>query len=148
MKYRKYPQRDDLKNYFSLPNEIFCLGLCSGEVSVYSYLLYCEVSKTFQCWPSYKTIGNALKMSRNTVKKYVKMLEGKRLITTEYTDVITKKGIKHNGNLKYTLLPIHEALKYLYQRQLEKTTLEQAKLKVRKKLEKHERNAVGKGYFG
>ncbi len=120
MKYKKYPQRDALRNYFPLPNEIFCLGLCSGEISVYSYLLRCENRKTFQCWPSYRTIGCALKMSRNTVKKYVDMLEKKRLITTEYTDVITKQGIKRNGNLKYTIRPFHEALEYFYQKQLKK----------------------------
>lgn len=52
MKYTQYIKRDAIKNYFPLPNEIFVLGLCAGEISVYSYLLFSENRKTFQCWPS------------------------------------------------------------------------------------------------
>ena len=91
MKYNRYPKRDALKDYFPMPNEVFCLGLSSGEIAVYAYLLRCENRKTFQCHPSYKTIGNAVGMSKNTVKKYVDSLIEKRLITDEPTSVITKK---------------------------------------------------------
>jgi len=94
MKYNRYPKRDALKDYFPVPNEIFCLGLSSGEISVYAYLLRCENRKTFQCHPSYKTIGNAVGMSKNTVKKYVDSLFEKQLITAEPTSVITQKGEK------------------------------------------------------
>ena len=138
-KYNRYPTRDPIKNYFPLPNEIFCLGLCSGELSVYSYLLYREDRKTFQCWPSYKTIGNALKMSRNTVRKYVDMLVDKQLITTEYTDVFTQKGEKRNGTLKYTLRPIQEAVEHFHQRQLEVLEREQAKAEAKRRLEDYDR---------
>lgn len=147
MKYKKHPKRDALRNYFPLPNEIFALGLCSGEISVYSYLLYCEDRKTFQCWPGYRTIGKALKMSRNTVKKYVEMLEEKQLITTEYTKVVTKQGIKRNGNLRYTIRPIHEATAYFYQKQLKKVVFEQKKAEKEKKIEKHGLVCVNKGVF-
>ena len=37
------------KNYIPLPNAIFSLNLCPGESDVYSYLLYCEDRKTYQC---------------------------------------------------------------------------------------------------
>ena len=90
MKYSRYPKRDALKDYFPVPNEIFCLGLSSGEIAVYAYLLRCENRKTFQCHPSYKTIGKAVGMSKNTVKKYVDSLIEKRLITAEPTSVIPK----------------------------------------------------------
>ena len=53
MKYKHYPKRDAIKNYFPLPNEIFCLGLSTGEIAVYAYLMYCEDRKTFQCHPNY-----------------------------------------------------------------------------------------------
>ena len=118
MKYTCYPTRDAVKNYFPLPNELFSLNLCSGEIAVYAYLMYCEDRKTFQCHPSYKTIGQALKMSRNTVSKYVKSLEAKHLITTEPTEIYTAKGEKRNGNLLYTLLPMHEVMERFYERQL------------------------------
>ena len=49
-------------NFFSLPNEIFLLGLSPGELAVYCYLRRCENQKTHQCWPSYKTIGEAVGM--------------------------------------------------------------------------------------
>ena len=109
MKYNRYPKRDAVKNYFPLPNEIFCLGLSAGEIAVYAYLMYCEDRKTFQCHPSYKTIGSAVGLSKNTVKKNIDGLISKQLITTEPTAVITKKGQKHNGTLLYTIRPIQEA---------------------------------------
>lgn len=123
MKYNRYPQRDPIKNYFPLPNEIFCLGLSSGEISVYSYLLYCEDRKTFQCYPSYKAIGSALRISKNTVKKYVAGLEEKGLITTEPTQVYTKDGKRYNGNLRYTVRPIEEAKEQYFQVQMQQAEM-------------------------
>ena len=122
MKYNRQ-NRNALKNYFPLPNEIFSLGLYSGEISVYAYLMYLEDRKTFKCHPSYKTIGRALKMSRNTVRKYVKGLEEKRLISTEPSSVTLKSGKKQNGNLLYTVLPIQEAVEYFYTRQIQSIEL-------------------------
>ena len=105
-------------NYFPMPNEIFCLGLNSGEIAVYSYLMSCENRETYQCYPSYNTIGNALKMSKKTVMKYVKSLEDKCLITTEHTTVTLKSGQKQNGNLRYTIRPLKEAREEFYRRQM------------------------------
>lgn len=68
------------KNYFPLPNAIFSLNLSPGEIAVYSYLLYCEDRKTYQCYPSYKTIGRAVGMSINTVQKYIAALGEKGFI--------------------------------------------------------------------
>lgn len=118
MNYKFYSSQNKEKHYFTLPNEIFCLGLSSGEISVYSFLLRCENRKTYQCYPSYRTIGQALKMSQNTVRKYVKSLENKCLISTERTEIITKDGIKRNGTLLYTIRPIAEAIEYFHNEQL------------------------------
>ena len=123
MKYNRYPKRDAIKNYFPLPNELFILCLNAGEISIYSYLLYLENRKTFQCWPSYKTIGKAVDMSQNTVRKYVLSLEDKALITTEPTTVYTKSGMKRNGSLLYTIRPIQEALDLFYARQMTRTRM-------------------------
>lgn len=67
MKYTHWQKPDPRKYYFTLPNEIFPLGLEAGAIAVYSYLLRCEDRKTHQCWPSYKTIGIAVNLSKNTV---------------------------------------------------------------------------------
>ncbi|MGN0247197.1 MAG: helix-turn-helix domain-containing protein [Lachnospiraceae bacterium] len=117
-KHLNYNFRNTTKHYFTLPNEIFCLGLSSGEIAVYSYLLRCENRKTYQCYPSYRTIGKALKMSQNTVRKYVQSLEDKHLISTERTEVITEDGRKRNGTLLYTIRPIREAIDYFHSEQL------------------------------
>ena len=98
------------KNYFPLPNVIFSLGLSPGEIAVYSYLLYCEDRKTYQCHPSYKTIGQAVGMSVNTVQKYIAALGDRGFISVEPTSVITKSGQKRNGTLRYTIRPIREAV--------------------------------------
>lgn len=120
MKYNRYPKRDAIKNYFPLPNEIFNLNLSSGEIAVYSFLMRCEDRKTFQCHPSYKTIGKALKMSQNTVRKYVAGLIDKKLITAEPTKIRSIDGRKRNGSLLYTILPIEEAVRKNYEMQMQK----------------------------
>ena len=136
MKYNRYPKRDAVKNYFPLPNEIFCLDLSAGEIAVYAYLMYCEDRKTFQCHPSYKTIGSAVGLSKNTVKKYIDGLVAKQLITTEPTTVITKKGQKHNGTLLYTIRPIQEAVNHYYERQLARCQAEMYRKKALARIEK------------
>ena len=146
MKYNRYPKRDAVKNYFPLPNEIFSLGLSGGEILVYTYLMYREDRKPFQCHPSYKTIGEAVGMSKNTVKKYVDGLVEKRLLTTEPTTVITQKGEKRNGNLRYTIRPIAEALEQYYEQQLIRLHEENRRQAALKKLaefdRKHGKSAV------
>lgn len=102
--------REVYKNYFPLPNAIFSLNLSPGEIAVYSYLLHCENRKTYQCYPSYKTIGQAVGMSTNTVQKYMFALADKGFITIEPTSVITKSGQKRNGSHRYTIRPIQEVV--------------------------------------
>ena len=95
-----------------VPNEVFHIGLSYPEISIYCYLLSIEDRETYQCYPSYKTIGKALGMSENTVSKYVRSLEEKGLIRTEPTMVRSKDGRPLNGNLLYTIRPIQACLLY------------------------------------
>ncbi|MFA6812160.1 MAG: helix-turn-helix domain-containing protein [Bacteroidaceae bacterium] len=143
MKYNRYPKRDPIKNYFPLPDEIFCLGLSSGEISVYSYLLYCEDRKMFQCYPSYKTIGSALKISKNTVRKYVAGLEEKGLITTKPTQVYKNDGKRYNGNLRYTICPIGKVKEQYFQVQMQQAHAgADAKFRLEEYDRKHRNKAV------
>ena len=105
-------------NYFRLPNDIFNLDLCAEEIAVYAFILRMENRRTYTCFPSYKTIGRALKMSKNTVAKYVHSLADKRLIELEQTSFTDKNGNKRNGNLNYKVLPISVAVQEFYERQL------------------------------
>ncbi|HBH96153.1 MAG TPA: helix-turn-helix domain-containing protein [Ruminococcaceae bacterium] len=132
----KYSKRDPIKDYFPLPNEIFFIGLSYGEIAVYAYLLYRENRETFQCYPSYKTIGEALKMSRNTVSKYVRRLEERELISTQSSSIFTKDNKKLNGNLLYTILPIERAKQYFYKQQLNKIDQMITDRKRKERLEK------------
>ena len=96
-------------NYFMLPNEIFNMDLSTGEIAVYAFLMRMEDRKTFQCYPSFETIGKAVGIrSKNTVMKYVRMLEEKELIETEHTVVEHRDGTLKNGNLMYKILPIKQ----------------------------------------
>ena len=141
----KYSSRN-ASNYFPLPNEIFNLSLSSGEISVYSFLMSCEDRKTFQCHPSYKTIGRALQMSPNTVRKYIDGLREKQLISTETTQVTLKNGHKRNGNLCYTIRPLEEAVRYHYEQQMIRLDEEAQRQNAIKKLadydKKHGRAVV------
>ena len=124
--------QEKLKRRFTLPNELFSLELNSAEISIYAYLLYCEDRKTHQCWPSYKTISKAVDLSLKTVKKYVTELVEKGLISTENTTVITKKGIKRNGSLRYTIRPIKEAVELHEQQKLHQLELDTARWNAQK----------------
>ena len=135
MKYKQWSKRDPIKNYFQLPNEIFLLGLSPGALAVYSYLLYCEDRKTYQCYPSYTSIGKSVSMSVNTVRKYVAELEEQGLVVTEATSIITKDGRKRNGSLRYTILPIQNAVDLYNQRQLRHLEETTERMRVGKKLE-------------
>ena len=84
--FQRWPKRDPNKHYYLVPNEVFNLGLSSHEIAVYNYLLRCEDRRTYQCHPSYRTIGRAVQLSENTVRKYVAGLEEKGLIRTEPID--------------------------------------------------------------
>ena len=135
-----------LDKFFPVPNMIFNLGLDGGEILVYLYLMYCEDRKTFQCYPGYKTIGSAVGMSVNTVRKYVQSLEKKRLITTEWTMVRTKSGKAHNGTLKYTIRPIQEAIDYYEEIQMKRLYAEAARRRAEEALAKYDekhRNRAG-----
>ena len=118
MKYYPYPKTDPVKDYIPIPKQITKLGLNSGEIAVYTCLMDLENRITYQCYPSYKTIGKAIGMSENTVKKYVDSLVEKKLITVEPTKVRLKNGKVRNGNLLYTIRPIWEAVEYYYEQQL------------------------------
>ena len=91
--YKIWPKRDPNKNYFQVPNEVFHIGLSYPEI----YLLSLEGTETYQCYPSYKTIGKALGMCENTVSKYVRSLEEKGLIRIEPTMLRSKDGRSFNG---------------------------------------------------
>lgn len=106
-----------VKNFFPMPNLIFSLGLSGAEMALYMYLMYIEDREKHTCHPSFKTIGKALKMSKGTVKKYVDSLVEKQMIGVEHTNIVTKSGIKRNGTLLYTILPIQNALDYYNEQQ-------------------------------
>ena len=125
-------------NFFSLPNEIFLWGLTTGELAVYSFLRRCEDRKTRQCWPSIKTIGKAVNMSENTVRKCSRKLEERGIIATETTEVTTKAGEKRNGNLRFTLRPIQEVIDEYYDRQMEELELAAERQRVAKLLAERE----------
>ena len=120
-------------HFFPLPNAIFHLGLSAEEIATYAYLLYCENRKTFQCFPSYTTIGNAIGKSRNSVKKYVDGLRDKGLIKTEPTKKIAKDGAVLNGNLLYTILPIQNAIDVYNETQMYHAKIEFERQKVRRR---------------
>ncbi len=71
MRYYDPKRRDNPGDFFPMPKAVFRLGLDYGEIALLAFLMYCEDRKTFTCHPSYATIGSALGMSNNTVKKYV-----------------------------------------------------------------------------
>ena len=142
MMYRHWQKRDPAKYYFMVPNEVFSLGLNSGELSIYSYLLRCEDRRTYKCHPSYRTIGRAVGLSENTVRKYVSSLEEKGLIHAEPSRITTRDGRVRNGSLIYTIRPVREEVELYHQRQLLYAAEEAEKARVKKRLEQLEQEKL------
>lgn len=142
MKYYHNTQ-DQPGEFFPMPKSIFRLGLTSGEILVYAYLMYCEDRKTYQCHPSYATIGDAIGCSKNSVRKYVQGLERKGLITTERTSVRTKDGRTHNGSLRYTLLPLGPVEEAYFERTLKLHKSNMATQTAFEKLERKQNRKKG-----
>ena len=129
MKRSLWPTRDSVKDYFPLPKEIFSLGLSTAEIAIYAFLLFCEDRQTFQYWPSYRKISEAVGLSPNTICKHIRSLEERDLLVTEPTQVTTKDGRKRNGNLRFIIRPIQFALQQDYDRQMQKLTEDAARRK-------------------
>ena len=116
---------EHVKNCFPVPNILLDMDLPASAVAVYLYLLRSADRKTNQCHPSEATIAKRLHLSRNTVAKYVRLLEERGLIITEHTKIITKNDIKKNGSLLYTIIPLQKVMEQHYEQQfnaLERTT--------------------------
>ena len=124
------------QNYFPLPNAVFDLDLTDGEILVYAFLLRCEDRRTYQCHPSYTTIGRAIGKSVNSVRKYVQGLTQKGLITTEHTQIVTKSGETRNGTLLYTILPIQQVMDRQFEKQMTLAMMESRKQEIQEKLRK------------
>ena len=92
------------KNYFTIPNEIFSLGLDASEIAVYAYLRCLENRSTYQCWPSYATIGNAVGISRNTVRKYKREHQCLKTAPQYTKKKLRKVSIAISGELWYLCL--------------------------------------------
>lgn len=136
MSYNFLNQQHKLKNQFVLPNYVMQLDLSATALAIYCYLMYIEDRETYQCYPSYKTIGKALDIkSVNTVSKYVRELEDKCLIYTEPTEIVLKNGKKRNGNLKYTIRPIQDAVDYFHSRQMKKFEEDTARENVKRMID-------------
>lgn len=122
------------EKFFSLPDEVFHLDLGCAAIAIYAFLLYRENRKTYQCTLSYKTIGQAIGASNNTVRKYVLELEAAGLIATNRTVVLDANGKERNGSLRYTILPVQNAVELYHQRQLAALDAAAERQRVKKRL--------------
>ena len=109
-----------MNNCTILPNEIFQIHLSANALAIYSYLRRLADPDTHQCWPSYANIAATFGCSTRTVAKYVAELCEAGLVDIEPTSVTTADGLKWNGNLRYTLMPIQRAGSRCHERQLAK----------------------------
>ena len=133
-KYYPYPKRDPIKNYFPLPNELFGLGLSANAIALYAFLMRMENRRDYSIVLGYKEIGKALRMSKNTVAKYVTELVEAGLIEVERTHIYMHDGSKYNGKLHYRVLPIQGAIDDKLRRDLDKLELDTARYEAKKKL--------------
>ncbi len=73
-------------------------------------------------------MAKVLHLSRNTAAKHMRLLEEHGLIITEWTQM--KNGIRKNGNLRCTVVPMHEVLEQCCQRQMTELERQQVQQKL------------------
>lgn len=78
-------------------------------------------------------MAKILHLSRNTV--HMRLLEEHGLTITEWTQIqmkngIRKNSIRKNGNLRCTVVPMHEVLEQCYQRQMTELERQQVQQKL------------------
>lgn len=93
------------KNFFKLPNEVFCLMLTTSELAVLSYLARCS-DETGTCFPSVHTIATACSISDNTVRKSIRKLEDREIISKSGGFRASKFGKEQNTSFIYELNPM------------------------------------------
>ena len=134
-------------NFFPLPKAVFNFDLCAEEIALYAYLMHIEDRKTFACIAKYSTIGAALKMSNNTVAKYLKSLERKGFISMYQTTVQSKTGRVQNGCMKITIEPLQPLLDRQKEREEAEFYKSLARVQAQRDIEnydrKHNRKASG-----
>ena len=134
-------------NFFPLPKAVFSFDLCAEEIALYAYLMHIEDRKSFTCIAKYSTIGAALKMSNNTVAKYLKSLERKGFISMYQTTVQSKTGRVQNGCMKITIEPLQPLLDRQKEREEAEFYRSLARAKAQRDIEnydrKHNRKASG-----
>lgn len=81
-------------------------------------------------------MAKVLHLSRNTVAKHMRLLEEHGLIITEWTQIQMKNGIRKNGNLRYTIVPMHEVLEQCYQRQMTELERQQVQKSCRYRIQR------------
>lgn len=134
-------------NFFPLPKAVFSFDLCAEEIALYAYLMHIEDRKSFTCIAKYSTIGAALKMSNNTVAKYLKSLERKGFISMYQTTVQSKTGRVQNGCMKITIEPLQPLLDRQKEREEAQFYASLARAQAQRDIEnydrKHNRKASG-----
>lgn len=87
----RYPKLDTNRDYFKMPNCLFSLGLSSGEIAVYAYLLRCENRETYTCYPSAKTIRNI----HQIISSALELAKAQRLVAINPADACALPKIEH-----------------------------------------------------
>ena len=128
-------------HYFSMPNEIFSLGLSADAIAIYAYLLRIEDRKKYICWAKYATIGAAVGIkSPKTVAKALTELEDAELIYREAT-TMKKDGRYVNGVQLFTIRPFQEAVQHHQWKQMDQIVAaaeaQAAEARVEKYKERH-----------
>ena len=83
-----WPMRDSKRYRFSVPNEIWDQKLKPIEFIIFSYLCYWQNhNQPERLTP--EIIANSVRLTENTVKKYIGSLISKGLITGEWSPVIS-----------------------------------------------------------
>ena len=126
-------------NFFPLPKSIFEFDLCAEEIALYAYLMHIEDRKSFTCIAKYSTIGKALKMSNNTVAKYLKSLKSKGFISMYQTIVQGKSGRVQNGCMRTRIKPLQPLIDKQKEREEAEFYKGIAKARVQKNIENHDK---------
>ena len=106
MKYYPHPQRSALKNYFPLANALFTYSLAPGALMIYAHLSYLQHAGASSRDATCRSVGRALYLSENTVRKHLRELERHRLARIEGGVCVPLGWMRRENAKRFFSLPM------------------------------------------
>ena len=95
--------------FFIVPSKVFSLGLTPYELAIVFYLCMRADNEKHTCWPSEKLMARECGMGYSTIRRILKSLVSKKIISTERHYAKSSNGLNRQTSNHYKVLIFDDA---------------------------------------